>query len=107
MAWRQEPRPPTFPESIEKLVRRYIKCRKGTLWKVNQLLQHIEQSWQHVSSDEGDRTNDATEQIIGLGYKIRAKMMRGLKNVDKILGHCYLSEYLRGVGGSCDLRKVV
>ena len=104
---RQEPRPPTFPESIEKLVRRYINCRRGTLWKVNQLLQHIERTWQHVSSDEEDRTNNATERIIGLDYKIRAKTMRGLKNDNKVLAHCYLSEYLRGSGGVCDLRKVI
>jgi transposase-like protein len=104
---RQEPRPPTLPESIEKLVRRYINCHRGTLWKVNQLLQHIERTWSRVSSEEGDRTNNTTERIIGLDYKIRLKTMRGLKNDDKVLGHCYLSEYLRGVDGICDLRKVV
>ena len=104
---RAEPRPPTLPESIEKLVRRYINCRRGTLWKVNQLLQHIERTWEHVSSDQGDRTNNSTERVIGLDYKIRVKTMRGLKNDDKVLGHCYLSEYLRCINGSCDLRKVV
>ncbi len=62
----QEPRPPTLPESVEKLVRRYINCCRGTLWRVNQLLQHIERTWEHVSSAEGDRTNNATERIIGL-----------------------------------------
>jgi len=76
-----------LPESIEKLVRRYINCRKDTLWKVSQLVQHIERSWEHVSSDEGDRTNNATEWLIGVDYKIRAKTMRGLKNEDKVLGH--------------------
>ena len=104
---RQEPRPPTLPEAVEKLVRRYINCRKGTLWKVNQLLQHIERTWVRISSDEGDRTNNATERIIGLNYKIRAKTMRGFKNIDKSVGHCYLSEFLRGNESVCDLRKVV
>lgn len=74
-----EPRPPILPESVEKLVRRYINCRKGLLWKVNQLLQHIERTWEHVSSNTGDRTNNTTERIIGLNYKFRAKTARGLK----------------------------
>jgi len=104
---RQEPRPPTLPEAVEKLVRRYINCRRGTLWKVNQLLQHIERTWDRISSDEGDQTNNATERIIGLNYKIRAKTMRGFKSIDKSLGHCYLSEFLRANESVCDLRKVV
>ena len=104
---RQDPRPPTLPEAVEKLVRRYINCRRGTLWKVNQLLQHIERTWGRISSDEGDRTNNATERIIGLNYKIRAKTMRGFKSIDKSLDHCYLSEFLCGNESVCDLRKVV
>lgn len=102
-----EPRPPTLPEAVEKLVRRYINCRKGTLWKVNQLLQHIERTWDRVGGDGVDRTNNATERIIGLDYKIRVKTARGFKAWNKILSHCYLSEYLRGTNGVCDLRKVV
>ena len=102
-----EPRPPTLPESIEKLVRRYINCRRATLWKVNQLLQHIERTWGDVSSDGHDRTNNATERVIGLNYKIRAKTMRGFKAWEKVLSHPYLSELLRGHDGICDLRKVV
>jgi hypothetical protein len=104
---KQKPRSATLPEAVEKLVRRYINCRKGILWKVNQLLQHIERTWEDISFDKGDRTNNATERIIGLNYKIRAKTARGFKAWDKILGHCYLSEYLRGREGICDLRKVV
>jgi transposase-like protein len=102
-----EPRPPTLPEAVEKLVRRYINCRRGLLWKVNQLLQHVERTWEHVSSEQVDRTNNTTERIIGLNYKIRVKTMRGSKAWPKILGHCYLSEFLRGSNGVCDLRKVV
>jgi len=102
-----EPRPPTLPEAIEKLIRRYINFRRGTLWKVNQLLQHIERTWGDVSSDGHDRTNNATERVIGLSYKIRAKTMRGFKSWDKVLAHPYLSELLRGYDGICDLRKVV
>jgi len=102
-----EPRPPTMPEAVEKLVRRYINCRRGSLWKVNQLLQHVERTWEYVSNDEFDRTNNTTERIIGLNYKIRVKTMRGSKAWPKVLGHCYLSEFLRGVDGVCDLRKVV
>ena len=71
------------------------------------MLQHIERTWEQVSSDPGDRMNNATERLIGLDYKIRAKTMRGLKNEVKVLGHCYLSEYLRGSDGVCDLRKVI
>jgi len=102
-----EPRPPTLPEGIEKLVRRYINCRRGLLWKVNQLLQHIERTWQYVSNGDFDRTNNTTERIIGLNYKIRAKTTRGFKAWRKVLNHCYLSEYLKGSDNICDLRKVV
>jgi hypothetical protein len=98
---------PTVPAEVERLVRRFINCRRGTLWKVNQLLQHIERSWSSVAHGPGDPTNNVTERIIGLTYKIRAKTMRGFKSWDKVLAHPYLSEFLRGEGGICDLRKVV
>ena len=101
------PRPPTLPEAVEKLVSRYINCRKGTLWKVNLLLQHIERTWERLAGDGGDRTNNATKRIIGLDYNIRGKTARGFKAWNKILCHCYLSKYLRGNDGVCDLRKVV
>jgi len=104
---RQEPRPPTVPEKLERLVRRYINCRRAVHWKVNQLLQHIERTWEKVSSDEGDRTNNATERLIVLDYKIRARTMRGFKSLDKVLAHPYLSDYLRGADRVCHLRKVV
>jgi hypothetical protein len=48
-----------------------------------------------------------TERLIGLRYKIRAKVMRGFKSWAKAVGHVYLSEYLAGEGGVCDLRKVI
>lgn len=104
---RMEPRPPTVPDEVSRMGRRFINCRRGLLWKVNQLLQHIERTWMDVSSDPVDPTNNATERVIGLSYKIRAKTARGFKNMTKVLNHCYLSEYLRGAEGSCDLRKVV
>jgi len=104
---RAEPRSATLPEQIERLVRRYINCHRGLHGKVNQLLQHIERTWQRVSSEEADRTNNVTERIIGLDYKIRVNTMRGSKSIDKSLGHCYLSEFLRGNESVCDLRKVV
>ncbi len=71
------------------------------------MLQHIERTWEDISNEAGDRTNNVTERLIGLDYKIRAKTMRGFKALDKAVNHSYLSEYLRGVGGICDLRKVV
>lgn len=77
------------------------------VWKVNQLLQHIERTWERVIREDGDRTNNATERVIGLTYKIRAKTMRGFMSWDKALSHPYLSDYLRGDGRVCDLRKVV
>jgi hypothetical protein len=52
-------------------------------------------------------TNNATERMIGINYKIRDKTARGFKAWDKILSHCYSSEYLRGENGVCDLRRVV
>lgn len=104
---RQDPMPQKIPEGIEKLLRRYINCRAGALWKANQLLQHIERTWDKVSKDGTDRTNNATERLIGLNYKIRAKTMRGFKSWPKALEHCYLSEYLRGEDGLCDLRRVI
>jgi hypothetical protein len=96
-----------FPEAIERLVRRFINCREGLLWKANQLLQHIERTWSSVSRGPGDPTNNVTERLIGLTYKIRAKTMRGFKSWDKALAHPYLSQFLRGTAGVCDLRKVI
>jgi hypothetical protein len=104
---RMTPRPPTVPETISRMVRRFINCRKGLLWKINQLLQHIERTWEHVSNDPADATNNSTERVIGLTYKIRVKTTRGMKSMTKILNNCYLSEYLRNGSGVCDLRKVI
>lgn len=98
---------PQLPQEIERLVRRFINCRKGLFWKANQLLQHIERSWSSVSRDPADPTNNVTERIIGLDYKIRAKTMRGFKSWRKALAHPYLSQFLRGTDGLCDLRKVI
>ena len=104
---RMDPRPPTVPEELERLVRRYINARKGLLWKINQLLQHVERTWEKVSDDPADPTNNVTEQIIGLTFKIRAKTMRGFKSQQKVLAHPYLASFLRGEAGICDLRKVI
>jgi len=104
---RQEPRPPTVPQELERLVRRYIKCRKGLLWKINQLLQHVERTWEQVSDDPRDPANNATERIIGLTLKIRSKTMRGFKVKAKVLAHPYLASFLRGSDGLCDLRQVI
>ena len=76
------------PEEIERLVRRFLNCRHGLFWRANQLLQHIERTWSSVSRDLVDPTNNATERITGLTYKIRAKTMRG-------------------ADGLCDLRRVI
>jgi hypothetical protein len=105
---RLQPRPPTPPEGLERLVRRYINARKGLPWKVNQLLQHVERTWEKVSDDPVDPTNNVTERLIGLTFKIRAKTMRGFKADAKILAHPYLASYLRGNDqGCCDLRNVL
>lgn len=98
---------PRLPEEIERMVRRFINCRRGIHWKANQLLQHIERTWERVGRGPGDPTNNATERVIGLTYKIRAKTMRGFKSWDKALAHPYLSQYLRGEDGKCDLRRVI
>jgi hypothetical protein len=104
---RKKPRAPTAPEELSRMVRRYIYARKGLPWKVNQLLQHVERTWEKVSDDPVDPTNNATERLIGLTLKIRAKTMRGFKSMDKVLAHPYLSFFLRGQDGVCDLTKVV
>ena len=104
---RLQPRSPTVPEELERLVRRYINARRGLPWKVNQLLQHVERTWSKVSDDPADPTNNATERMIGLTFKIRAKTMRGFKAMHKVLAHPYLAFYLRGQEGICDLRKVI
>ena len=104
---RLDPRPPTPPEGLEPLVRRYINARKGLPWKVNQLLQHVERSWAHVSDDPLDPTNNATERMIGLTFKIRTKTMRGFKSPAKIQAHPYLSSFLRGEEGVCALQTVL
>jgi len=103
---RLDPMPQKIPESIDKLIRRYINCRSGVLWKVNQLLQHIERTWHRANKEGPDRANDATERLIGLNYKIRVKTMRGFKSWPKAVNH-YLSKYLRGRDSICDLRKVI
>lgn len=98
---------PQVPEPIERLVRRFINCRRGLLWKANQLLQHIERTWRQVSRDPIDPTNNATERVIGLTYKIRVKTMRGFKSWDKVLAHPYLAQFVRGADGLCDFGKVI
>ena len=104
---RKQPRAPTPPEELSRLVTRYINARRPLPWKVNQLLQHVERTWEKVSNDPADPTNNATERMIGLTFKIRAKTMRGFKSMDKVLTPPYLSSYLRGQEGICDLRKVI
>ncbi len=104
---RQKPRPPTVPEGLERLVVRYINARRGLPGKINQLLQHVERTWQKVSNDPLDATNNVTERTIGLTFKIRAKTMRGFKARHKVLAHPYLASVLRGEGGICDLRQVI
>jgi hypothetical protein len=104
---RQRPRPPTPPEDLERLVMRYIRCRKGLLWKINQLLQHVERTWSKVSDDPVDATNNVTERVIGLTFKMRSKTMRGFKSDAKVPAHPYLASLLRGEDGTCDLRQVI
>jgi hypothetical protein len=41
------------------------------------------------------------------GRQVGANTMRGFKNLQKVLTHAYLSSFLRGEGGVCDLRKVI
>jgi hypothetical protein len=104
---RKKPRAPTAPEELSCLVRKYIYARKGLPWKVNQLLQHVERTWEKVSDDPVDPTNNVTERMIGLSSKIRSKTMRGFKSMHKVLAHPFLACYLRGQGGTCDLRKLI
>ncbi|MHC4301139.1 MAG: hypothetical protein ACYS7Y_28040 [Planctomycetota bacterium] len=95
------------PPEIERLVRRFINCHSGLLWKANQLLQHIERTWPSVSRDPIDATNNTTERIIGLTYKIRAKTMRGFKSPKKALAHPHLAQFIRGTDGICDFSQVI
>lgn len=104
---RLEPRPPTVPAELERLVRRYINAHGGLPGKVNQLLQHIERTWAKVSDDPVDATNNVTERMIGLTFKIRSKTMRGFKSQRKVLAHPYLASFLRGQEGICELRSVI
>jgi len=104
---RRQPRSPTVPDELSRLVQRYINARRGLPWKVNQLLQHVERTWDKVSDDPVDPTNNATERLIGLTFKIRAKTMRGFKSMHKVLAHPSLAYYLRGRAGVCDLQKVI
>lgn len=104
---RQKPRPPTVPEDLERLVVRYINAKRGLPGRINQLLQHVERTWEKVSDDPVDATNNVAERTIGLTFKIRAKTMRGFKSPKKVLAHPYLAGFLRGEDGLCDLRKVI
>jgi hypothetical protein len=103
----KHPRAPTVPGELTRMVVRYINARTGLPWKVNQLLQHLERTWEKVSNDPAAPTNNATERIIGLTFKIRSKTMRGFKSMGKVLAHPYLSSFLRGDNGVCDLREVI
>ena len=98
---------PDVPPEIERMVRRFINCRGGLHWKANQLLQHVERTWTQVSRDATDATNNTTERIIGLTYKIRAKTMRVFKGLDKAVAHPYLAQFIRPTDGLCDFRKVI
>jgi hypothetical protein len=104
---RRDPRPPAVPEELTGLVKHYIRRHKGTPWKINQLLQHVERTWRKVSDDKDDPTNNATERLIGLTFKIRTKTMRGFKSDGKALAHPYLSAFLRGQDKVADLRKII
>jgi hypothetical protein len=104
---RRQPRSSTAPPELDRLVGRYINARKGLPWKVNQLLQHVERTWGKVSDDPVDATNNATERLIGLTFKIRSKTMRGFKSMRKVVAHPHLAFFLRGSAGVCDLRKVI
>ena len=64
-------------------------------------------TWAKVSDDPADPTNNATERLIGLTFKVRSKTMRGFKATHKVLAHPYLSSFLRGDDGLCDIRKVI
>ena len=105
---RQTPRPPRPPPELTRLVGRYITARRGLPGKVNQLLQHVERTWEAVSDDPVDPTNNTTERLIGLTFKIRTKTMRGFKSIHKVLAHPHLAGFLRGdPQGRCDLRKII
>lgn len=72
------------------------------------MLQHVGRTWEKVSNDPLDATNNVTERIIGVTFKIRTRTMRGFKSQKKVLAHPYLASFLRGNGdGVYDLRKVV
>ena len=98
---------PQLPEEIERLIRRFINCHRGIHGKANQLLQHIERTWPYIGRGPGDPTNNVTERVIGLTYKIRSRTMREFKSWDKALAHPYLSRYLQGGNGISDLRRVI
>lgn len=71
------------------------------------MLQHIERTWEKVSNEPADPTNNATERLIGLTFKVRSKTVRGFKSMKKVLAHPHLALLLRGQEGVCDLRKVI
>jgi len=99
----RKPRPP----ELGRLVCRYIHCRRGFLWKVNPLLQHVERTWEKVSSDPNDPTNNVTERLIGLTFKIRAKTLRGFKAQKKAIDPIYLASFLRGTNDPCNLKSLI
>ena len=67
----------------------------------------VERTWEKVSDDPVDPTNNATERMIGLTFKIRSKTMRGFTSMRKVLAHPHLAFCLRAEGGVCDLRRVI
>ena len=119
---RHRPRSHDPPEELMRLVRRYIGCRApkrggpaSLPYRIKQLLLHVERTWSRVSRAP-DPTNNTTERLIGLCYKIRAKTMRGFKSPTKARQHPYLSSFLRaftpgpqsdGQEGLCRLAEVL
>jgi len=88
-------------------VRRHIHAHRGLPWKANHPLPHVQRMGWKVSDAPADPTNNATERLIALTFKIRSKTMRGFKATAKVLAHPHLASYLRGQGGICDLQKVI
>jgi hypothetical protein len=95
---RKKPRAPTVPEELSRLARRYIHARRGLPGKVNQLLQHVERTWEKVSDDLADPTNNVTERLIGLTFKIRSKTMRYCPVISRDRNRSYKIRLLRNVG---------
>jgi hypothetical protein len=110
---RQRPRPRDPPLGLERLVQRFDGFRAPRVaqspslgYRIKLLLMDVERTWRDVSA-AADATNNATEQLIGQLFKIRAKTTRRYKSLARTLDRIHLADYLHRYRDNCLLAPLI